>query len=128
MKWSEQMRILQSEDEHYNQLMIDSIGGQLYINDELIYVINISETPFVLPYDKFEKIKRKYPFFDDLKFLLNCIFYMPDDGNETGYSSGPVKEPCIHYKKFNYVIKYDTRYELCSTDGTVLLRIYFKES
>ena len=32
MKWSEQMRVLLSEDEHYNQLMYDVDEGKLYIN------------------------------------------------------------------------------------------------
>ena len=33
MKWSEQMRVLQSEDEHYNQLMLDTETRDLFIND-----------------------------------------------------------------------------------------------
>ena len=43
MKWSEQMRVLQSEDEHYNQLMLNVTTGELFINSELITILHSLE-------------------------------------------------------------------------------------
>ena len=79
MKWSEQMRVLNSEDEHYNQLMYDADTNTLYINDKSIACLqDYSLKPDIrikaLLYDDFKEIIKKYPFFTDIKFLLNCIF------------------------------------------------------
>ena len=79
MKWSEQMRVLLSEDEHYNQLMYDSNTHTLYINDKSIAYLQDYSLPQnirikALFYDDFKEIIKKYPFFTDIKFLLNCIF------------------------------------------------------
>ena len=114
MKWSEQMRVLQSEDEHYNQLMLDTVTGELFINDELVEVLNndIGDVR-TLEKHKFDKLIKKYPFFDDVKFLLNCIFVYGTD-NFTSYD------------KYNNVTKYDTYYEI-NWDNNAILKIYFKE-
>ena len=82
MKWSEQMRELQSEDEHYNQLIYDMDESKLYLNKKLIAVLK----PHILEngegqqydikalfYDDTIEIIKKYPFFTDINFLLNCI-------------------------------------------------------
>ena len=79
MKWSEQMRVLQSEDEHYNQLMYDVDTYTLYINDKSIacleeYSLQENMRIKALLYDGVIEIMKKYPFFTDIKFLLNCIF------------------------------------------------------
>ena len=79
MKWSEQMRVLQSEDEHYNQLMYYENTNTLYINDKPIAFLDEYTLPQnirikALLYDDFKEIIKKYPFFTDIKFLLNCIF------------------------------------------------------
>ena len=79
MKWSEQMRELLSEDEHYNQLMCDVDTYTLYLNNKSIaslqpYSIKSGVTIHALLYDDFKEIIKKYPFFTDIKFLLNCIF------------------------------------------------------
>ena len=79
MKWSEQMRVLQSEDEHYNQLMYYANEHTLYINDKPIAFLDEYTLPEnirikALLYDDFKEIIKKYPFFTDIKFLLNCIF------------------------------------------------------
>ena len=82
MKWSEQMRVLNSEDEHYNQLLYDMDESKLYLNKKLIAVLK----PHILEnsegqqydinalfYDDTIEIIKKYPFFTDINFLLNCI-------------------------------------------------------
>ena len=79
MKWSEQMRELLSEDEHYNQLVYDVDASTLYINDKSIAFLEEYSLPQnmrikALLYDEFKEIIKKYPFFTDIKFLLNCIF------------------------------------------------------
>ena len=117
MKWSEQMRVLMSEDEHYNQLMYDTDTGKLFINDELVVVLNagIGNERTVEHY-KFKEIIKKYPFFDDIKFLLNCIFVC---GNSN----------FTEYVKPNNVTKYDRYYEINCYRGEIdtALHIYFKE-
>ena len=45
MKWSEQMRVLQSEDEHYNQLEFDNDTYNLTINGEFITKAVINQVP-----------------------------------------------------------------------------------
>ena len=79
MKWSEQMRVLLSEDEHYNQLVYDTDTFTLYINDKPIacleeYSLQENMRIKALLYDGVIEIMKKYPFFTDIKFLLNCIF------------------------------------------------------
>ena len=71
MKWSEQMRVLNSEDEHYNQLIYDVAENSLYINEELIARLDENNT---VDYDTFCDLKKKYPYIDDKNFLLNCLF------------------------------------------------------
>lgn len=70
MKWSEQMRVLQSEDEHYNQLMYDVDNNKLYINGKFIADIDNG----TVLYNLAKEIKKKYPFFTDENFLLHCVF------------------------------------------------------
>lgn len=71
MKWSEQMRELLSEDEHYNQLVYDVEENALYINDKLIALLDENKS---LDPNKFLDLKKKYPYIDDKNFLLNCLF------------------------------------------------------
>ena len=71
MKWSEQMRVLNSEDEHYNQLTYDTEANALYINDKLIATLNEQHA---LDPNTFLELKEKYPYIDDKNFLLNCLF------------------------------------------------------
>lgn len=118
MKWSEQMRELLSEDEHYNQLMLDTATGMLFINDELIAVLNdIDNVGRTLEKHKFDKLIKKYPFFDDIKFLLNCIFTCEN-------------ADFISYAKTINVVKYKEYYDInCFNNGeSTTLRIYFKET
>ena len=82
MKWSEQMRVLLSEDEHYNQLVYDVNENALYINDELIATLD--EQKCLYP-NKFLDLKKKYPYIDDKNFLLNCLFKLKI--GTTGYSA-----------------------------------------
>ena len=115
MKWSEQMRVLQSEDEHYNQLMLDTVTGELFINDELIAVLNDSDgVGFTMQDYKFKNIIKKYPFFDDIKFLLNCIFKTENSGSTS-------------YIKSNDVTKYNVYYDIYCASLDKTLRIYFKK-
>lgn len=84
MKWSEQMRVLNSEDEHYNQLMFDVTEEQLFINDRAICFSEASESGsdsilHYMPYGYIEECFKKYSFFTDEKFLLNCMFKDYDD-------------------------------------------------
>ena len=78
MKWSEQMRVLQSEDEHYNQLMYNMDSDKLYINGE--FIADIEGT---VSYSLSQEIKKKYPFFTDENFLLHCVFKFSDEGIKT---------------------------------------------
>ena len=80
MKWSEQMRVLNSEDEHYNQLVYDVETKALYINDKLIATLNEQNT---LDQNTFLELKKKYPYIDDKNFLLNCLFKI--EQKTTGY-------------------------------------------
>lgn len=117
MKWSEQMRVLSSEDEHYNQLMLDTDTGQLFINGELIAILNdLDGVGATLEKDNFDKLIKKYPFFDDIKFLLNCIFI----SENASY---------ISYAKTTNVVKYKEYYDINCYNNSVstTLRIYFKE-
>ena len=118
MKWSEQMRVLNSEDEHYNQLRLDSITGELFINDKLAVVLDASDgIRITMEYSKFKKIIKKYPFFDDIKFLLNCIFTY---GNAD----------FICYTKTTEVVKYKEYYDInyYNMGEISTLRIYFKDT
>ena len=83
MKWSEQMRVLNSEDEHYNQLVYDGDANALYINDKLIATLNEQN---VLDPNTFWELKKKYPYIDDKNFLLNCLFKLEQE--TTGYGAG----------------------------------------
>ena len=81
MKWSEQMRVLLSEDEHYNQLVYDANENVLYLNNKKLIadlkpniLENGGDSVLCLFYDDAIEIMKKYPFFTDIKFLLNCIF------------------------------------------------------
>ena len=85
MKWSEQMRVLQSEDEHYNQLVYDVEENSLYINDELIATLAENKS---LDQNKFLELKKKYPYIDDKNFLLTCLFKF-ETGTSTYTSSTP---------------------------------------
>lgn len=115
MKWSEQMRELLSEDEHYNQLKLNTDTRELFINDELIAVLNdIAGTGATLENHKFIKIIKKYPFFTDIKFLLNCIFTQEGDN-------------FISYSKCNIIRKYKDRYEICNAPTIITLTIYIKK-
>ena len=109
MKWSEQMRVLQSEDEHYNQLMLDTETGDLFINDEWITWLS----DFEIEKNKLDELIKKYPFFTDLKFLLNCIFKW--EGADF-----------IGYSKSNIFRKYYDRYEIYNSSLDVMLKIYIK--
>ena len=112
MKWSEQMRVLLSEDEHYNQLMLDTVSGELFINGEFIEVLPRSEEGRTIEDFKFKEIIKKYPFFDDIKFLLNCIFKL-----NTG--------DFIAYEKTDSVIKYNDHYQIYCENNPTKLIIYF---
>ena len=79
MKWSEQMRELISVDENFNQLQYDINTQILTINGEFIAKavfkpVTETTSTYVVNYEDYNKIIKKYPFFTDLKFLLNCIF------------------------------------------------------
>ena len=80
MKWSEQMRVLNSEDEHYNQLIYAVDENALYINDKLIATLTENNS---LDQNKFFDLKKKYPYIDDKNFLLNCLFKF--EQKTTGY-------------------------------------------
>ena len=115
MKWSEQMCALDSVDEHYNQLLYDLDKNKLYINGEMIAKSDsFSEgRELTIQYDKYKEIIKKYPFFTDIKFLLNCIF-MWNSGNG------------IFYEKPLYVIKRVNYYEIYNSELSATLNIYFK--
>lgn len=81
MKWSEQMRELLSVDENFNQLELDMYKQIITINGEFLTQPydkqshgESSNPEYVIPYSEYERIIEKYPFFTDVKFLLNCIF------------------------------------------------------
>ena len=93
MKWSEQMRVLNSEDEHYNQLVYAVDKKELYINDKLIAITGSGHS---ISKDTFCDLKKKYPYIDDKNFLLNCLFKIKD---ETGYLYG--RPTFVHYSKSN---------------------------
>ena len=93
MKWSEQMRELLSEDEHYNQLVYDYEEKALYINDKLIARTGSGHS---ISKDTFCDLKKKYPYIDDKNFLLNCLFKIKE---ETGYLYG--SPTFVHYPKSN---------------------------
>ena len=76
MKWSEQMRVLMSEDEHYNQLIYDINENALYINEKLIATLDEDNS---LDQNKFFDLKKKYPYIDDKNFLLNCLFKLEQE-------------------------------------------------
>ena len=81
MKWSEQMRELISIDENFNQLKLNTIEEELLINEEFIAKATAGNLPglgtsvaYIVTYEDYNKIIKKYPFFTDIKFLFNCIF------------------------------------------------------
>ena len=82
MKWSEQMRVLNSEDEHYNQLIYDVNENALYINEKLIATLDAQKTLYP---NKFLDLKKKYPYIDDKNFLLNCLFKFEQE--TSGYTT-----------------------------------------
>ena len=86
MKWSEQMRVLNSEDEHYNQLVYDVEENAMYINDKLVAILNVEKT---LEPNKFLDLKKKYPYIDDKNFLLNCLFKFEDGTATYGAAEAP---------------------------------------
>ena len=92
MKWSEQMRVLNSEDEHYNQLIFDIEKSALYINDA--FVADVYQS--TLSYVDYEYLIKKYPFFNDKNFLLKCLF---KSKTSNGYTLEKTKSVSI--KKFN---------------------------
>lgn len=101
MKWSEQMRELLSEDEHYNQLVYYSNESELYLNNKIIFgnlqsysLSGIGEINAMF-YDDTIEIMKKYPFFTDIKFLLNCII---KENRENGIAYS--KPSNIIYQKF----------------------------
>lgn len=105
MKWSEQMRVLLSEDEHYNQLIYDK--NALYINDKLIATLNENET---LDPNKFWDLKKKYPYIDDKNFLLNCLFKLElervtngsaESGGTSTFVTGYFHPSYVEYNKSN---------------------------
>ena len=91
MKWSEQMRELISVDENFNQLVFNVNTKELFINGKFIaktltypstdvgpggvYPVPGVGTSaaYVVEYEDYKKIIKKYPSFTDVKFLLNCI-------------------------------------------------------
>ena len=81
MKLSEQMRELLSVDENFNQLKLDMFEEELLINEEFIADADKGPLPglatssaYIVTYEDYNKIIKKYPFFTDIKFLFNCIF------------------------------------------------------
>lgn len=86
MKWSEQMRELLSEDEHYNQLIYDVNENALYINEKLIATLEENKS---LDPNKFLDLKKKYPYIDDKNFLLNCLFKIETETSTYGAAEGP---------------------------------------
>lgn len=95
MKWSEQMRVLNSEDEHYNQLVYDADEKALYINDK--FIAKLDENSF-LDEDTFWDLKKKYPYIDDKNFLLNCLFKLKSvSGNPKEYSTSYIPTIKVEY-------------------------------
>ena len=86
MKWSEQMRVLLSEDEHYNQLIYDVEENALYINDKLIALLDENKS---LDQNTFWDLKKKYPYIDDKNFLLNCLFKLEEGTTTYGAAEAP---------------------------------------
>ena len=116
MKWSEQMRVLQSEDEHYNQLKFNVDTNELLINGEIIAETVIDAVSgigtsgaHVVSYEDYNKIIKKYPFFTDVKFLLNCIF-------NSGFYFTKARE-IYYYDDYIVIQKYD------STDTLVIYTV-----
>ena len=114
MKWSEQMRVLLSEDEHYNQLKLDIEAENLFINEEFVAealrtaVSNLgTSSAFVVKAEDYNKIIKKYPFFTDIKFLLNCIF-----------------KESMHFTKVSQIFYYDDYIVIQNFDSTRTLIIY----
>ena len=114
MKWSEQMRELISVDENFNQLKFNINTGQLLINEEVVAETSINAIPklatssaYVVNYENYNKIIKKYPFFTDVKFLLNCIF-----------------EEAIHFTKVSEICYYANYIVIQNFDSTSTLVIY----
>ena len=105
MKWSEQMRVLISEDEHYNQLVYDVEANSLYINDKLIAILDERNS---LNKNKFLDLKKKYPYIDDKNFLLNCLFKFEQEttgyvaqGGTSQFMTGYFHPDIVKYTKSN---------------------------
>ena len=114
MKWSEQMRELISVDENFNQLKFNFNTQELLINEEVVAKTSINVIPdlatsssYVVNYEDYNKIIKKYPFFKDVKFLLNCIF-----------------EGAIHFTKVSEIYYYDDYIVIQNFDSTRTLVIY----
>ena len=92
MKWSEQMRELISVDENFNQLELDVDKKILTLNGEFLVKTNnpYGNGTYVIEYSDYKRIIKKYPFFEDKKFLLGCIFKARGDGNFTRFSNTSV--------------------------------------
>ena len=103
MKWSEQMRVLQSEDEHYNQLMYGVDEGKLYINGKFITDVYNNRVSYYTT----KEIKKEYPFFTDENFLLHCVFKYEEGGYEVLEKT---KNVCIN----------ETEIKICSHSGYYL--------
>lgn len=109
MKWSEQMRVLNSEDEHYNQLIYDNEEKTLYINEKLI--ARLDEEKY-LDQNTFYDLKKNYPYIDDKNFLLNCLFKVK---NETPDSSNPSNIVHMTYYSHTTFVSYTE-----STNGSYI--------
>ena len=114
MKWSEQMRELISVDENFNQLELDADKKILKLNGEFLVNVN---TPYnngthVVEYSDYKKIIKKYPFFNDKKFLLGCIFKAKRGGEYT------------HYTNTSTIQEYDNKIEVSAQFEEIMLEIH----
>ena len=100
MKWSEQMRVLNSEDEHYNQLVYDVEEKSLYINDKLIAITGVGHS---ISQDTFCDLKKKYPYIDDKNFLLNCLFKIKEETTNTTTYGRPTFVRYVKSENSSYI-------------------------
>ena len=113
MKWSEQMRELISVDENFNQLVLDADKKILLLNGEfLVNTINNGDGTHVIESSDYKRIIKKYPFFEDKKFLLSCIFKARRGGEFT------------HYTNTSTIQEYDNRIEISAQFEELLLEIH----
>ena len=114
MKWSEQMRELISVDENFNQLELDADKHILTLNGEfLVNTTHYGDGTHVVEYSDYKRIIKKYPFFNDKKFLLGCIF-KTGEGDFTFFSNTSVIHEYIdkivisaQFEKFSLEIRKD---------------------